>query len=254
MFLEEMKWPEVSSLQRDRVVVVCCISALEQHSLHLPMGTDYFIGAELLRRLEGQAPDQILCLPALWLGASDHHMDFAGTISASTLTVMNVLHDIASSVQQHGFKKLLFVNSHGGNRALLGCSVQEIGHRYPDMTIIGATYWDVAREELLRIRETEYGGMGHACELETSIILAISSGLVDMSKAQYDGTMASSQFTKGEMLFAPQVATYRSMKDGSRHGGFGDPTVATSKKGFDMLDAIVVKLTALCEDILENRI
>jgi creatinine amidohydrolase len=254
MFLEKMKWPEVDALQRDKVLVVCCISALEQHSLHLPMGTDYFIGAELVRRLEEQSPGQLLCLPSIWLGASGHHMDFAGTISASTSTMFHVLHDIAFSVKAHGFRKLLFLNSHGGNRALLGCSVQDLGLEFPELNIIGATYWEVAKEDLSKMRETGYGGMGHACELETSIILATSRELVDMSKAKSDGVMASSRFTQGEMLSGPLVATYKSMKESTYHGGYGGPGSATSEKGQRMLDVIVKKLTDLCQDVLDNKV
>lgn len=254
MFLDKMKWPEVDALQRDKVLVVCCISALEQHSLHLPMGTDYFIGTELVRRLEAQDPGRLLCLPTMWLGASRHHMDFAGTISSSTSTMLHVLHDITSSVRSHGFRKLLLLNSHGGNRALLGCSVQELGAMFPDLTIVGATYWEVAKDELSRIRETGYGGMGHACELETSIILAISGELVDMSKAKCDGIVSPSAFTRGEMLSAPLVAMYKSTKESSCNGGYGDPEHATSEKGHHMLKAIVQRLSALCEEILDDKL
>ena len=252
MFLEKMKWPEVDSLRREDVLAICCISALEQHSFHLPMGTDYMIGSELVRRLESRQPDRFLCLPSIWLGASAHHMDFAGTISASSSTIFHVLRDVASSIRSHGFRRLLFLNSHGGNRSLLGCSVQELGHDFPDMTIVGATYWDVANGELTQLRETGFGGMGHACELETSIMLATSRDLVDMSKAESDGIASSSEFTKGEMLRAPLVAIYKSMATSSHHGGVGDPTKATPQKGETMLDAITRRLDELCTDLLND--
>jgi creatinine amidohydrolase len=254
MFLERMKWPEVDALHRDNVLVTCCISALEQHSLHLPIGTDYLIGSELVRRLEEQIPTHLLCLPSIWLGCSTHHMGFAGTITASTHTMLQILRDIASSVRLHGFRKLLFLNSHGGNRALLGCSIQELGQEFPELTIVGATYWDVAKGELEKLRETDFGGMGHACELETSIILAVNGDLVDISKAHRDGIISKSRFTRGEMLSPPSVAIFKSTRETSSHGGSGDPCNASPEKGQQMLDVIVGCLAALCQDILDGQI
>lgn len=249
-----MKWPEVEALCRNDIVVVCCLSALEQHSWHLPMGTDYLIGEEIMRRLERSMPEKLLCLPTVWLGCSSHHLSFAGTMSTSLATMQAVIRDITLSVSQHGFRKLLFINSHGGNRAVLAASIQELGHELPNMDIIGVTYWEVARKELASIRESEFGGLGHACELETSIILAAAGELVDMSKAEKDGVLAESVYSRSEMLDGSSVNIYRSMSRISRHGGFGDPCLATAQKGESFLDAIVNGLCELCTDTLAGRI
>jgi len=133
MFLETMKWSEVAGLSREETIVVCCISAMEQHSLHLPMGTDYFIGSELVKRLEAEFPERLLCLPTIWFGSSGHHMDFPGTISISSHNMVQMLGDIARSLHAHGFGKLLILNSHGGNRSLLARSVQELGEEIPGL-------------------------------------------------------------------------------------------------------------------------
>ena len=137
MFLEKMKWPEVAELPRKETMFVCCVSAMEQHSLHLPLGTDFFIGSEIVKRLEAEFPERMVCLPTIWFSSSGHHMDFPGTISLSSHNMMLVLKDIAKSIYAHGFRKLLLLNSHGGNRALLARSVQELGEEIPDFTIVG---------------------------------------------------------------------------------------------------------------------
>lgn len=249
-----MKWPEVEALCRDDVVVVCCLSALEQHSLHLPMGTDYLIGKEIIRRLERSMPDKLLCLPTVWLGCSSHHLSFAGTMSTTLSTMQGVIRDITFSVNKHGFRKLLFINSHGGNRAALAASIQELGDELQHLDIIGVTYWEVVRNELASIRESEFGGLGHACELETSIILAAVGELVDMSKAEKDGIIAQSIYSRSEMLDGSSVNIYRSMSRISRHGGFGDPCLATAQKGESFLEAIVNGLRGLCADTLAGQI
>jgi creatinine amidohydrolase len=254
MFLEKMKWPEIAELPREQKIIVCCISATEQHSLHLPMGTDFFIGSELVRRLEAEFPDNLICLPAIWFGSSGHHMDFPGTISVSSHNLVLVLRDIARSIHAHGFRKLLLLNSHGGNRGLLARSVQELGEEISGLAIAGATYWEVAKEEIGSIRETPFGGLGHACELETSIMLRIDRGLVDMDKAKADGKNSESRFTQSEMLHPPVVAIYRTMKQTTNHGGVGDPTVASAEKGERMLQAITRQLRLLCEDFLADRL
>ena len=254
MFLERMTSQDIGTLDRDKTLAVCCISAMEQHSLHLPMGTDYFIGSELVRRMESQLPSQLLCLPTVWFGASSHHMDFAGTISVSASTMRAVVREIATSLHAHKLSKVLFLNSHGGNRVLLAMVIQELGESFPGLQAVGATYWELAREGLSAVRETAFGGMGHACELETSIMLAISPATVKMESAEPDGIMSGSEFDRHEMLSSPLVATYRTMKQITRHGGFGDPTSASAQKGEQMLSLITPRLVALSKDVLENRI
>jgi creatinine amidohydrolase len=254
MFLEKMKSSEVAQLQCEQTIVVCGISAMEQHSLHLPMGTDFVIGSEIVKRLEAEFPDRLLCLPVIWFGSSGHHMDFSGTISVSSHNMVLLLRDIARSIYAHGFRKLLLLNSHGGNRGLLARSVQELGEEIPDLSIVGTTYWEVAREQLTAIRETPFGGLGHACELETSIILRIDPTLASMDQARADGLQPESRFTRGEMLQPPIVSTYRTMKQMTAHGGVGDPTCANAEKGEQMLEAVTMQLRLLCEDFFADRL
>jgi creatinine amidohydrolase len=254
MFLERMKWTEVDLLERAEVIVVIGIGAIEQHSLHMPIGTDCIIGTEVIRHLEQVLPQQLLCLPVIWAGCSAHHLGFAGTVSVSTTTLRAMLIDIVDSLRTHGFRKVLIINSHGGNRAAMACAIQDMGPLYADMAIAGVSYWDVAREELKEIRKTPLGGMGHACELETSILLSVAGELVDMSKARPDGFAPESRFTRGEMLSAPIAAFYRPVTENSHHGGYGDPTVATADHGVHILGLVTQGLVALCQDLLADRL
>jgi creatinine amidohydrolase len=254
MFLEKMKWSEVAELPREEMIVVCVISAMEQHSLHLPLGTDYLIGSELVSRLEAELPANLVCLPVIWFGSSGHHMSFPGTISVSSQNMVLMLKDIARSVHAHGFLRLLLLNSHGGNRGLLARSVQELGEELPELSVAGATYWEIAKDGISAIRESPFGGLGHACELETSIVLRIDHTLVDMSKAEADGLQSESRFTRAEMLHTPPVNLYRTMKQTTRHGGFGDPTLASAEKGERMLQAITLELRNVCQDFLAGRL
>jgi creatinine amidohydrolase len=220
----------------------------------MPIGTDFLIGTEVIRQLERQLPQQLLCLPVIWAGCSAHHLGFAGTISVTSATMRALLGDIVSSLHSHGFLKVLIINSHGGNRAIMACTIQDLGPMYEDMTIAAVSYWDAAREELNDIRKTPFGGMGHACELETSIVLSFAGELVDMSKARPDGFLSKSQFTRGEMLSSPIAALYRPVTETSNHGGYGDPSVATAEHGERILQLVTNGLVALCQDLLDDRL
>src|SRR5216683_4374706 len=118
MFLPEMTWKEVHELDRSTLVVVP-FGAMEQHSYHLPVETDALIVQELARRLDAACAGKLLVLPTQWLGLSLHHVDFAGTLTASPQTYLAMAGDILNSIARAGFKKIFILNAHGGNSAIL---------------------------------------------------------------------------------------------------------------------------------------
>ncbi len=254
MILDEMTWPEIDALDRDRTVVLGCVAATEQHGRHLPLAADTLIGAAILRQVSDRLGPRVLALPVLWLGISPHHLDFAGSLTARWDHFIASIVDATESMLHHRFGRVLWVNSHGGNQAALGVAVQHLAAAHPETTIVGATYWSIAATELNSLRESPPGGMGHACELETSILLAVAPHLVHMDRAEPDGRQPDSAFSQGEMLIPPKVAVPRPFSRFSDHGGFGDPTLATAAKGARFLDAIAGRVAALCEDILADRV
>src|SRR6266446_447913 len=168
MFLAEMTWQEIDKLDRS-TVVVASFGAMEQHGAHLPLETDTLVGRELARRLDEACQNRLLVLPTQWLGLSTHHMSFAGTISASVETYLALAAEVIESIAQAGFKKILVLNSHGGNMSALDVVLTKCRLKYPDTRIVLVTYWNAAVEQLRYLRGSPEGGMGHACELETSL-------------------------------------------------------------------------------------
>lgn len=249
MILYDMTWPEVAQLSRDTVVVVP-FGAVEQHSNHLPLGTDSLIAAAMAARLEKAMPRQTLVLPTTWLGCSRHHMDFAGSLTAEIDTFISAGEQTVDSMAHHGFRKFLLLNAHGGNISKLSIIVEKLQHRLsPDCKVVGITYWDLIAEEIRSIRETGLGGMGHACELETSLVLAESPQSVRKDRIEADGPEHVSQFEERDM-FAPGVVTViKPMREITRHGGVGDPRPAAAEKGERIFAAVVSKLTQVVEEI-----
>jgi creatinine amidohydrolase len=111
-----MTWPEVQDLLGRTDIVIIPVASLEQHSLHMPIGTDFLNGLERAK-LVAQKTD-VLVAPILLPGNSPYHMEFAGTITLSSQTMQQVYFEAAQSLMRHGFKRFALLNSHGGNQII----------------------------------------------------------------------------------------------------------------------------------------
>src|ERR1700704_2384403 len=106
MRLYEMTSEEIAKLDRG-VVVIVPFGAVEQHSLHLPMGTDSILIEAIARRLEQKIPARVCVLPTTWLGCSRHHMDFAGSLTAEIDTFIEVGEQLVGSMAEHAFHNFI---------------------------------------------------------------------------------------------------------------------------------------------------
>jgi creatinine amidohydrolase len=248
MFWQDLTWQQIDALPRS-ILVVLPFGAVEQHGKHLPLRTDALIGEEITSRLDAACGGRLLVLPVQWMGLSLHHMRFPGTLTASVDTYISLAVDTIASVAQAGFRKLLLLNSHGGNVAALDVVLVKARERFPDKRVFACTYWNAAAPELRALRESELGGMGHACELETSLVLAFRPDLVDMTQLAPDGLQATSPFLGKDMLAGGSVSVSRRFEEISQNGGVGDPRTASAEKGERFFNVIVTKLKALVEEI-----
>ena len=123
-YLPHMTVPEVRDLLTRSDMVIIPVASLEQHGLHLPIGTDYLNGVERAK-LIAQRVD-ILVAPILLPGQSPYHMGFEGTITLPSTLVQEVYVEAAKSLMRHGFKRFLILNSHGGNAAITKFIVDRI--------------------------------------------------------------------------------------------------------------------------------
>jgi len=123
-YLPHMTAPEVRDLLTRTDMVIIPVASLEQHGLHLPIGTDYLNGVERAK-LIAQRTD-VLVAPILMPGQSPYHMGYPGTITLSSETLQAVYVEAAESLLRHGFKRFLFLNAHGGNRAITTFIVDRI--------------------------------------------------------------------------------------------------------------------------------
>ena len=186
MLLQEMTWPEISNLSRD-IPVVVPVAALEQHGHHMPVFTDSLLVGEVVRRVGAAMADRVLIAPLMWLGNSHHHMDFQGTLSASPRVYLDLLNDLAENLITHGFRRIVFINGHGGNITPGKQAIFELRQRHrdrSDLLLLFASYWDNANPNAGR-PDLVQSQMGHACEWETSMMLRLAPHLVkDFTRAE----------------------------------------------------------------------
>ena len=249
MLLSSMTWEEVSELDRDLITVIP-FGAIEQHSYHLPLGTDSFIVEGIALELEKRIPHQVCLLPTTFLGCSRHHMAFAGSLTARTATFINIGEELVESMARHGFRRFLLLNGHGGNIEKISIAAENVSY-FPGLQLqaIAVTYWHLIQKEIRAVRETPLGGMGHACELETSLMLLLRPELVHRERMRPGGLQRGTRFTSGDMFDSGSVTLTKSFEEISSHGGLGDPTTASSEKGRVILDLIVNKLIELVGEV-----
>ncbi|MBU2995847.1 creatininase family protein [Cellulophaga baltica] len=178
-YLPHMTVPEVDDFLSKSDLVIIPIGALEQHSSHLPIGTDFINGVEQCK-LIAQERD-ILVAPVLMAGQSPYHMAFAGSITLSAETIVQVHMETVESLIKHGFKRFVFMNSHGGNRAITTFLVDQINQKTAGV----AVDFGVAINPFLKpdISEAPQVLDRHAGTGETSDSLYLMPDLVQLEKA-----------------------------------------------------------------------
>ncbi|MFC6723347.1 creatininase family protein [Halobium palmae] len=207
-----MTWEEAESAFETADYVVLPCGSTEQHSLHLPTSVDTLRSSHLSDELAERAPAHgldLLVLPPLPYGYSEHHLPFAGTITLDADTYQEVVVDIGRSVKEHGADRFLITNFHAGNIEPHKLAIDRL-QRDHDLPTRYVNWTDFAREEL----EERFGDeWGHAGQHETSVIEHYRPELVREEKKQ------------PQTMRAPADSEcFRYFDDLTVEGGLGDPT------------------------------
>jgi len=224
MQLADLKWPDIEALSRDTPIVIP-VAALEQHGRHMPLFTDSLLLGEVIRRVTEKLKDRVLFTPLMWLGNSEHHLDFPGTMTASPRVYLDLLKDMVENFLFHGFRRLVIVNGHGGNIVPAQQAMFELRQKYRqrmDLALISTTYWTLGAKPQETDRSLVQNRMGHACEWETSMMLRLAPHLVGDYKVAPTVTQ--------DDLFEPAHRGWIT-KDRTKPGHIGEPRHATAEKG-----------------------
>jgi creatinine amidohydrolase len=242
MKFHEMTSPELAEVSREATVVVAPIAACEQHSDHLPTFTDALLVTAVAEGVEAQLPAQVLLLPTLWLGASSHHLRFGATLTVEVDTHVTVLCELLTPLLDEGFERVLVLNGHGGNIDTMHVALRLLRPAHPHRIVTAASYWELAEPELAALAEGPRKTMGHACEFETSMVLALRPDLVRRDRVR-DDPPRDEPALRG--LFLGE-----DMRQRTGHGAVGYPERATPEKGRRFLDAAVGRAAEVVRALL----
>ena len=176
-------------------------------------------------------------------------MDFPGSLTLRHETFVSVAEQHLHSAWRHGFRRFLVLNAHGGNQGACQILLEKFGDEHRDSRIAVATWWRVAPDAMLALNETGSGGVGHACEFETSLMLLFAPHLVDMDAVPPAANVPTFAWAEGDLLRSPRAALYRSMRDMTPHGAYGEPARASAEKGRQIVDAVCDELAKILADL-----
>ncbi|HVM10860.1 MAG TPA: creatininase family protein [Actinomycetota bacterium] len=238
--MSEVEWwrlraAEIRERSRPETVVIVPVASTEQHGPHLTTEVDCALVGEIARRAariaEAQCP--VLVTPVLWTGLAEHHMSLGGTITLDFATFSALVKGVCRSLVRQGFGRILLLNGHGGNIAALTVIVNEIAPEL-DSPIATATYWLLAAKEFGAILEDQ-PNVRHACEAETSMMLAIRPERVDMLAAAE--TVGPTGREVADVIGSEAAHRWRSFEARTSHGVIGVPRRASAAKGEALLQA-----------------
>jgi len=241
MRFHELTWPLLRTVDRTSTVVVVPIAACEQHSLHLPTFTDTILCTGVAEGVEQRMPNEVLLLPTQWLGASHHHPPFGATLSVSVEVHIAMIREILVPLLDDGYQRILVLNGHGGNIDTMKVALRSIQPRYRDRLLTAASYWDLAADELAGLVEGPRKQMGHACEFETSMVMALRPDLVRVDQIQND-PLAERPTLRG--LYISE-----DMKQMTHQGAAGYPELASAEKGQRFLQAAINRTCEVITDL-----
>jgi creatinine amidohydrolase len=246
----EMTWPDFQRVDMSKVIAVLPVAAVEQHGPHLPLGVDWVVNEGCVRRAIERLPDDlpVLFLPVQSIGVSGEHAEFPGTLTLSVETAIRAWTEIGDSVARTGCRRLVVMNSHGGNGAAIEAVTLQMRTRWKMLAVHAAWRRLGLPENLFSPRETAHGV--HGGDAETSLMLALRPELVRTSEVRDFPSAAESIERNFALLRAkPPLGFAWAASDLNPAGAVGEADKAMAAKGEAAIAYGVERFIALLRDV-----
>ncbi len=223
-------------------VVILPAGHTEQHGYHAPLSTDTLIIEAIGRGTADAAPDQATCLPAFPYGVSTHRRSFPGTFNVGGRVFEDFWVSAVDTLVARGFTRFYLMSGHGGNSSFLVNAVKYAGEKHPQVFCSTAFLYLSGPDgtaALEAMRQSGRGGMGHACELETSLILHLRPDLVHLERAVDETDFISTPNYYMDWMEGGALTANPPWEDDTRTGAYGAGSLGTAEKGKYWLEAAI---------------
>lgn len=256
-FWSDLSTADFAELDKVRAIAVLPVAATEQHGPHLPLSVDTdLVNGVVAAALPHIAPDlPALFLPTQAVGFSPEHTRFAGTLTLKAETLIRVWTELGECVAASGVKKLVLLNSHGGQVGALDLVARDLRARL-GMLVYSVNWFGLplldpkGQDVNARFSAEEHRFGIHGGEIETAMMLALKPERVRMDKAEYFRSTSQARAERFAMLGNGKSAKLAwQMQDINANGAAGNAAAATADNGHALLDAAGRALAQLLKEI-----
>lgn len=244
--LARMTSPEAAEALAGAEVALVPVGATEQHGPNMSLETDTAVAYRLALRVAATLHPRAVVAPPLPYGVSYHHMDFPGTMTLSPETFQAVVLEVVESLRRHGVERFFIVDGHAGNQGALDVLMTKLRFQ---MGIRAAYlfYFTIVDDLMREGAKTER--WGHACEVETSMGLALQPDIV-RSEALEMGKLRPAPLPYSNVMETPRVGVPLSFSEITENGALGDARLASEAFGQELANAVVRRSVEFIESFL----
>ncbi len=236
-------------------VVILPIGHTEQHGYHAPLSTDTLIIDAIGQGTARSVPEQALCLPVFPYGVSTHRRSFQGTFNVGGRVFEDFWLAVIDTLAERGFRRFYLISGHGGNCSFLVNVVKYAGEKYPQIFCATSFLYLSGPQGVAALdakRQSALGGMGHACELETSLVLHLRPELVHLESAVDETGFITTPSYYMDWIEGGALVANPPWQDDTCTGAYGAGSLGTAEKGQFWLDVAIAEKAGHIAEIHEQ--
>lgn len=241
-YFADQTWEELNEFIEKDAVIILPVGTIEEHGKHLPVETDTKIATEVAREIASAIYEEIpvLVMPSVWSGYSPVKMNkWPGNMRIRPSVFTDMIHDILESLVVMGFKKIVMLDCHGQHAPMLNIATKLIADEY-NVYVAVTSPLTFSLDEFNKVRKSARGGVLHACEWETSVMMIYSDKVKYDKIISTDSMKYSSPFVAGDSAMSGQKVVWSTWGlQTSETGVYGDPSCASIETGEAIMKGLV---------------